>query len=159
MLSTWCCCIPLRTGSIILGIAGVLGGFPYLIKGYTNWLYIIDGILHIVAYGVLLFGAFRYNKGAILAHLIASTILILVFIVFGLVSIFSISNIVPVLANSCKAIDIDLKQRGTTCDQFTTATIATGAAMFIIIGLAEVYFWICNYSFYLELKTGNKNPV
>ena len=159
MLSKCCCCVPLRTGSIILGIIGILSGAGFLLKGYTDWYYIIDGLLQIVAYGVLLFGAIKNNKTAVLVHLVASAINIVLSIVLGIVAIVRIDTLAPELANHCQSILEELRQMGLDCEQFKAVVISTTAATFIGSGLISVYFWICIYSFYKELKKGGNNPV
>ena len=159
MLSKCCCCVPLRTGSIILGIIGILSGAGFLLKGYTDWYYIIDGLLQIVAYGVLLFGAIKNNKTAVLVHLVASAIIIVLSIALGIVAIVSIDIIVPGFANNCQGMREELKQLGWDCEHLKTGIIAKTAGTFIVAGLISIYFWICNYCFYKELKKGDNNPA
>ena len=149
MLSKCCCCVPLRTGSIILAVLGILGGFANI--GGLTWYGILDGIFYLVGYGALLFGAIKYNQKAVLVNLVFTALLIVVSMVLFIIAIASLETLVPELR--CKMPD-ESSQPSITCGQATTMLYISTGAGFLIGGLLNIYFWFCNYSFYLELKTG-----
>ena len=154
MLSKCCCCVPLRTGSLILGILGVLGGILSFATSRGDWSSIIQGIFYLLSYGFLLFGAIKYNDKAVLVCLVLTAVSIVLGVVFCIIAIANIETIAPQLANNCAAMIDELNKLGMTCDQFKSATIGTLAGTYIAASLVNVYFWICNYSFFKELKEG-----
>ena len=154
MLSKCCCCIPLRTGSIILAILGILGGIGSFAQSRGQWTNIIQGIFLLLAYGSLLYGALKYNEKAVLISLVCIGLSIALGIVICIIAIANIETIVPELANNCAAIIDELHKTGITCDAWKSYTIGITAGVFITLSLLNVYFWICNYSFYKELKEG-----
>jgi len=154
MLSKCCCCIPLRTGSLILAILGILGGIGMFAQSRGQWASIVQGIFYLLAYGSLLFGALKYNEKAVLISLVLTALSIALGIVITIISIANIESIVPQFANNCASIIDELHRIGLTCDQFKSTTIGITAGTFIAASLLNVYFWICNYSFYKDLKEG-----
>ena len=138
MLHKCCCCIPLRTGSIIIGVVGILGGISLLIRISvisdieSDWneglkIYcpdIVASIIILLVYGCLLFGAIQYFKGAVLVYLIFGALFIVVSVIFRIYSIARLKG----------------------GDRFQHVA----SLMFYV--LFSMYFWICNYSFYVELK-------
>ena len=154
MLSKCCCCVPLRTGSLIMAILGILGGIGFFALSGGEWAYIIQGIFYLLAYGPLLFGALKYNEKAVLVSLAITALSIAIGIIFCIIAIANIETIVPQFANDCASIIDELHRMNLTCDQYKSATIGIAAGSFIIGSLLNVYFWICNYSFYKELKEG-----
>ena len=156
MLSKCCCCIPRRTGSIILGIVGILGGLCTLFNSRGYWFYIMDAVVYLVAYGALLFGALKYNRIAVLINLVFTGIGIVLGVIFGIIAVSVVSTIMPELADNCVTIQDQLGNSGLTCDEFKTITIGTTACIFIVGSALNVYFWMCNYSFYQELKVGTE---
>ena len=157
MLSKCCCCIPLRTGSIVLGVLGLLGGIGTFAKSEGLWFNIVLGVFYIIAYATLLFGALKENGTAVLVSLVCTAIIIVLGIVFGTIIVASIETFVPEFANNCAAIANYLAQAHLTCEQFKSATIGVTAGIFFASALINIYFWICNYSFYKELKGENEN--
>ena len=95
MLSKCCCCVPLRTGSIILAILGIIGGIITLVSAGGQWVYIVNAIFNLIAYGALLLGALRSNDRAVLVNLVFTGLAIAMGIVFGIIVIASITTIVP----------------------------------------------------------------
>ena len=154
MLSKCCCCVPLRTGSLILAILGILGGIFSFAGSRGEWSSIIQGIFYLLSYGFLLFGAIKYNEKAVLVCLVLTAVSIIMGVVFCIIALANIEMIVPQLANNCAAMIDELDKLGMTCDQLKSATIGISAGTFIAASLVNVYFWICNYSFYKELKEG-----
>ena len=156
MLSKCCCCVPLRTGSLILAVLGILGGFGMMRTG--AWYDILDGVLCLIAYGALLFGAIKYHQGAVLVNLVFSAITIVLGILFVIIALASLETFVPQLRDNCASIP-DLNQTGMTCSQLKSITVGTVAGTYAVGSLLSIYFWFCNYSFYLELKKGGGNPA
>ena len=154
MLSKCCCCVPLRNGSLVLAIFGFVQGIVFLAMSNGAWIHIIDGIFYLLAYGFLLFGALKYNEKAVLVCLVCTGVAIVLGIIMAIIAIASIDTLAPELANNCAAILDELHRLNMTCDQFKSAAIGASAGIFIAGSLLNVYFWICNYSFYKELKEG-----
>ena len=157
MLSKCCCCIPLRTGSIILAVLGLVGGTGNLALAiyYQLWPNIVGGILYLLSYAPLLYGALKYNKNAVLVSLICSGVLIALGIASCIIAFASIETINPLLADNCVAIRDVLNTLGLTCDQYKSTVLGMLAGTLIVGTLLNIYFWICNYSFYKELKKGD----
>ena len=159
MLSKCCCCVPLRTGSIILAILGLLGGIGTFATSKGFWGSYILGVVYLVAYGALLFGAIKNNDKAVLINLVFTGIIMVLTVILGIIVIASIGIFAPGLENNCAAIASWLRQNQITCDQFKGTTIGRAAGIFFVSALINGYFWLCNYSFYKELKGGNANPA
>ena len=157
MLSKCCCCVPLRTGSITLGVIGLLGGMGTFAKSDGLWFNIVLGIFYIIAYTTLLYGAIKPNGTAVFFSLVCTAIIIVLGIAFGVIIVTSIERLVPEFANNCAAIENYLAQAHLTCEQFKSATIGVTAGIFFASALINTYFWVCNYSFYKELKGENQN--
>ena len=160
MLSKCCCCIPLRTGSIVLAILGLLGGGAIFAQFFAQsggfWVYIVEGIFYLFAYGALLFGAIKYNEKAVLINLACTALLILLGIVFAIILLVSIEKFLPKFAYECTGIDL---KQGITCDDQKLATAGMPAGILIGSSLLNGYFWVCNYSFYKQLKEGYAHPA
>ena len=171
MLSKCCCCVPLRTGSIVLAILGILGGIATFAQSGSMssfchgssfvhchgsmslfWFNVIEGIFYFLAYGALLFGAIKYNDKAVLFNLVLTAIIIVLEIVGAIIVLSSIETFVPELA-SC------LSHMPESCDQIKAAAVGTAAGICIVSSVLNGYFWVCNYSFYKELKGGSSNPA
>ena len=161
MLSKCCCCVPLRTGSIVLGVLGLLGGFGNFLQAGGSWAYIILGIFYLIAYGALLFGAIKYNDKAVLVNLVVTAIIIVLGVVFAIIILVDIEVVVPEFANNCAFFAEELGQAITveTCDQLKALTGGGTAAVYFFAALLNSYFWVCNYSFFKELKGGSANPA
>ena len=156
MLSKCCCCVPLRNGSIVLAVLGILIGILIGIGSFAKsggfGLHIIVAIFYLLAYGALLFGAIKYNDKAVLFNLVLTAIIIVLEIVGAIIVLSSIETFVPELA-SC------LSHMPESCDQIKAAAVGTAAGICIVSSVLNGYFWVCNYSFYKELKEGNANPA
>ena len=166
MLSKCCCCVPLRTGSIILAILGILGGLGVFVGSQGFWFNIVLGVFYIVGYPALLFGAIKYNHKAVLVSLVCTAIIIAIGIAFGIIVIASIETFVPEFANNCASM-VDVSSNGNNgqvdisgvCAVVRYTTMGITATIFFASAVINCYFWICNYSFYKELKGGNVNPA
>ena len=156
MVSKCCCCIPLRTGCIILGVLGILSGIGLLATEWRQWFYVIEAVIFFAAYGPLLFGAIQYNQRAVLVSLGSCALLILYGTVIGIIiAMPRIETFRPELANNCAGVT-SVERGGISCDDFTQIT---DVSAFLIGSVLDIYFWICMYSFYKDLKTGANNPV
>ena len=166
MLSKCCCCVPLRTGSIVLAVLGILGGIGTFVASQGQWPQIVLGVFYIIGYPALLFGAIKYCRKAVLVSLVCTAFIIVIGIAFGIIFIASVETFVPELANNCATM-VDVSTNGVNgqvdlsglCDVVRYTTIGIAAAIFFSSALINFYFWICNYSFYKELKEGDVNPA
>ena len=135
MLSKCCFWVPLRTGSILIAILGLLIAIATLVYSGGSWLYIILGSYYLIAEATLLFGAITCNKRAMLVYLVCSAIFPFIDIVFGIIAIISIDTIIP--------------------DEYLNIykdPIAMTVVFCVAGSLMNIYFWLCNYSFYKKLK-------
>ena len=136
-LSYFCFCAPLRTGSLILAVLGILFGIIGFVP-YDNLLLfnVIQGIFYLNAYGALLFGAIKYNDKAVLVNLVLTPNIIFLGIVGVIYRGISLNTATGIVAG-----------------------IVGGIVWGIVSAFVNGYFWVCNYSFYKELKKGNENPA
>ena len=149
MLSKCCCCVPLRTGSLVIAVLGILGALVFLALSKGQWISIVDGIFFLLPYAFLLFGALKYNDNAVLVCVVLTALSIITGIGLGIIAIANIEIFVPQLANDCKALHFFVD-----CDNLRFRTIVTTAVKLIGGSLVNIYFWLCNYSFYKELTEG-----
>ena len=155
MLSKCCCCVPLRTGSLVIAVLGILGALGILASSKGQWPSIVEGIFFLLPYAFLLFGAIKYNDKAVLVCVVLTALSIIIGIVFGIIAIVKIEIINPLLANDCEAFDYASDFTFfLDCDKEKFKARAITAAYLFVLSLVEVYFWICNFSFYKELKKG-----
>ena len=87
MLSKCCCCISLRTGSLIIAILGILGGIIFLGHSMTFHGFLI---LVVPVYGFLLYGAIERNEYAVLVWLLFNGVAIVLKIILGIIVIVGI---------------------------------------------------------------------
>ena len=139
-----CCCIDLRVGCIVLAIWGMLsssGAFIYAAKATDDsqaGVFITDGILGLIAYGTLLYGAVKYNSIATLVFLVLQMI--------GMILGVTVIILAFVAAGDALSDPI-VKQ------------VATIMGVSLIFSSAlSIYFWLCIYSFYQKVKKGEIGP-
>ena len=154
MLSKSCCCIPLRTGSIIWAFLGMLGAIVTLAFSGGHWFYIVDAIFYLIAYVALLAGALLFNEKAVLVNLVFTGVGISIGIVLGIVAITSVSLLMPEFQKDCDAVAQQAPGSKIDCDHLKAATIATIASMYFWGSAVNVYVWYCNFSFFFELRNG-----
>ena len=159
MLSKCCCCVPLRTGSLVIAVLGILGAFGIFVSSNNTqaykciykcididtgpqWANIVEGIFLLLPYGFLLFGALINNDKAVLVCLVLTALSIIIGIIFGIIAILNIETLFPELAAWSKNHPIWSYAR------------SVEASKLMCPSLVQVYFWICIYSFYKELKEG-----
>ena len=152
MLTKCCCCISLRTGSVILGVLGLIGAIVTLCYSAGNGGYLTTGIIYFISHSFLLYGAVTNNYTAVLVYLVFTAIGILLDLIFGILIFASVGILVPALSNDCALILEEKRAEGISCDALISATVGTLASVFILNGILNIYFWICCWSFYKELK-------
>ena len=159
MLSKCCCCVPLRTGSLLIAVLGILGAIGIFVSStnkqaynklvdhstHLQWANIVEGIFLLLPYVFLLFGALINNDKAVLVCLVLTALSIIIGIIFGIIAIANIEILFPQLAawNASHSIW-----------SYARCTLSVEATKLMCPSLVQVYFWICIYSFYKELKEG-----
>ena len=136
-VSKCCCCVDLRTGALVMAVLQLIGGAGMFANGGT-WPDILNAVVGIGAGACLLFGAIKYHQMATLVYLVFQMIAIVLIGVALLVVI-----IVPV-ASWGVAIEF----------------LIAPMIIYIIFASFHIYFWVCIFSFYKGLKTGEiKSPA
>ena len=102
MLSKCCCCLRLRTGSLVLAISGIIQGLGLIALYNLYWAGFVQGILVLVAHQFLLFGVLKHNEIAIQICLLLETLIIFTGILFGVLAIVGIGPFVPQLFDNCE---------------------------------------------------------
>ena len=148
MLSKCCWCIPLRIGSISLAVLWILQGIYKLVTSGGHRPSIYTSILYLIVSGCLLFGAIKYHRKAVLVSLILEALTV----IYTMFVIIVFAGVDSQLANDCEGIRTIF---GSQCEKlkYAVAKLGNNAGLFIGSNLFRIYFWICNYSFYKELKT------
>ena len=160
MLSKCCCCVPLRTGSLLIAVLGILGAIGIFVSSTNKqaynklvdhstllqWANIVEGIFLLLPYVFLLFGALINNDKAVLVCLVLTTLSIIIGIILGIIAILDIEILFPELGEWSK-------------NKWSERSIwsyarSVEASKLMCPSLVQVYFWICIYSFYKELKEG-----
>ena len=157
MLSHFCCCIPLRVGSFILAVMGIVGGIFCLVYSGGRPLYVSEGVWWIIADTFLLFGCIRNHRKTILVSLVFE-ILALIDGVF--IFIFSAVNIewaYPEFAVDCAGMTYGSENINIDCDKIKLRTLQTMVVKNCVELTLQIYFWLCNYSFYKTFQTTNEN--
>ena len=148
-LNKCCCCVDLRTGAIIIAILGLLGSFGNFGSGIAIGIVTLIG--GIVANVCLLVGAIKYNRTTTLIYLIMEAIFIILYIV-GLVLL------IVVLAGTGMSAcwdnwDLEVEFNGDVANCAVAVGILSALLVAFSIGIAiSIYFWVCIYSFYQDLK-------
>ena len=153
-----CCCLSLRNGSIILGAFGILGGIAELSLSKRKWLRILEAITILIAYGSLLYGGVKYNFQAVKINLILTAISIIdlqIGMSFVNFVISSLDELIPGYSTNCDEINYETlhdeprdNHHSYSCDKVKWIKVGT----FLFTEFSQIYFWICNYNFYKELK-------
>ncbi len=141
-LNKCCCCVDLRTGVMIIAVLDIIGGFALLGKPPIDWDTIITCITVVIAGACLLFGAIKYNWTATLVNLVFSAIGIVFWI------------IIVVMLFVAVGVQSSKQMAGHQKNAFWTASIITGVLLIAVV-FVKIYFWVCVYSFYRNLKSGN----
>ena len=152
MLSKCCCCISLRTGCIILAILGFLNGIITFAYSKREWFTIVHVIFLLIGNGILFFGSIKKNYKVVLASLVFIGTAIVYGIVLGVITIADMDSAFPELANDCVLMENELKTLGMDCNKFKSTTTYLTVGALVFFNLVEIYFWVCIYSFFLQLK-------
>ena len=96
----------------------------------SSWSNIVLGIILLIAAGCLLFGSVSQHRTPLLIYLVLGAIMLVTGVVLGVYEFVQADAITP--------------------EYFATLFITT---------LINVYFWICNYSFYMQINSGSKRGI
>ena len=108
---------------------------------------IVSGLFYLISNGALLFGAIKNNAIAVLVNLVC-TVFIIILAMFS-IYIIKIAIVSKNDPDQETPLGVAIREMG----YWSMIAVA------IVGGLFSTYFWVCNYSFYKELKEGNANPV
>ena len=148
VLKNCCCCVDLRIGAIVIAILGVVDGIGAFFTinegvgydGLTTIQYIfmcLGGAVKIIAGLCLLFGSIKYHQPTTLAYLVLNMISIH-FVVIG-----------------C-AIGLIQSTGGIYIGYFNGLFyISYILVIFSTEIILNIYFWICIFSLYKGLKSGD----
>ena len=153
----------LRTGAIVIAILGILGSFGQLHYKERIYIGIISCVVGVLANLLLLHGAIKYNKTTTLVDLILEAIFIIWYVVGMCLVIAALAAKqlkpcwkgnwgFPVVWNTedPKIVDGKVQDDGTCA---VVVGVLTATLVAIIIGIAlGIYFWVCVYSFFADLK-------
>ena len=120
----------------VLEILIGLGSFGSFANGF-NWIAILIFIPNVASGISLLYGAIKHNSTAVLVNLILSLLGVVFLIVMSLLTLISGASMTLV------------EQRG---DQIIMLVLGS---IYLLITLIQIYFWICVYSYFRKLKSGN----
>ena len=135
----FCCCLDLRDGAIAIAVLEMLiglGSFGSFANGF-NWIAILIFLPNVASGISLLYGAIKHNSTAVLVNLILSLLGVVFLIVMSLVTLISGASMTLV------------EQRGAQIIMLVLGSI------YLLITLIQIYFWICVYSYFRKLKSGN----
>ena len=159
MLSTCCCCIPLRVGSFILAIMGIVGGSIRLAYSEGKILYVSEGVWWIIAGVFLFFGCVRNHRKTVLVSLVLEVLALMDGLVILIFSVVNIEWAYPELANDCADMNTGIGNMDIDCNKtriwFLHWLVGKSCAEIII----NIYFWACNYSFYKTFQSEIDNLV
>jgi len=150
------CCIPLKVGTIILGILGVLGGGGQAIRAIINigqisgafgYSQVIINILYFVVCAVVIFGAIKENQNFLIPYLVVAGIYVVVIFIFAILTFVGGAAVAGTAASEGH-------------DEAATGVAVVGVTfgvIFVIIGLICTHFWLVVYAFFEELRDGGEN--
>ena len=147
MPSKCCYFVPLRIGSIILGVLGTLVSLFGIVGTGGRWPAIIFGILFLFPSACLLFGTIKNNEKAVLLSIIMGVASFLISIIIAIIVFAMIQSIYPELANDCEALSAYLD-----CDKLkfeVRKSFGYGYATFVPI---YIYFWGQTCILFIEMK-------
>ena len=144
-----CCCLPLRTGCIIIGILAIFNSFTFYFYKDVSYGYSVPVNLWGLAEGIcLVVGAVLNNPILVLVHFI----LAIIGIVGLLIAMIVISLTMTVWHTTGTAV-----AAGTAASTAVTAALAVLIVAVVISCIIRIYFIVVAWSFYKELKTGGEN--
>ena len=146
MPSNCCYFVPLRIGSIILGVLGTLVSLFGIVGTGRRWPFIIFGILFLFPSACLLFGAIKNHENALLASIVMGAASFLISIIIALIALAMIQSINPELANDCEALSAYLD-----CGKFTSEWRKIFGYGYMAFATIYVYFWCQALIFLTEM--------
>ena len=152
VLPKCCCCISLRTGCIILAILGFLNGVITFAFSKIQWFTTVHVILLVIGNGILFFGSIKKSCKVVLASLVFIGTAMVYGIALGVITIVDMESAFPELANDCALMENELKALGMNCNKLKSITTDLTLAALVFFSLVELYFWVCIYSYSLQLK-------
>ena len=99
--------------------------------------------------------AIRYNNTAVCIYLSTGAILIVLGLIRIIMDNISIETLVPILADNCT--QLRTHYTNFNCEDMKTATVRLSVGILLTCTALNVYSWICNYSFYKEIKLNDGN--
>ena len=145
-----CCCLPLRTGCIVIAVLTIVHSFTWYIFGSRGprigYGYIVLINLWGLAEGTcLLIGAFVSNATLVLVH-------------FILAIIGTVGTLILMIVNMVLWSTVNT---GTPTEQVDAGIVvmiwAIVISFLVIAYLVKIYFIVVAWFFYKELKTGGEN--
>ena len=156
-----CCCIELRAGAIALAILQVFGSFIDLAaigQDGRTWLHVTNTVFGLAA-GILLLGAaIKRNLTATLVYLVLDMINILFGVVCAIIMFVAAAQFSTSKddVHALEELSRDFGMQLTNEDLDTLQSTCNMAGVgLVILAVISLYFWICIYSFYKNLKSGN----
>ena len=144
-LKKCCCCVDLRTGAILMAIVEIIGGLGMFGKSQLGWHDVLNNVFAIGAGVCLLFGAIKYHQAATLVYLVLQMIAIVLLVVAMLMMIIWATATAAAVSGN----------HGVQGNEGGVAmVIATAVMIYGIVASLHIYFWLCVFSFYKGLKTG-----
>ena len=141
VLRNCCFCVDLRNGAVAIAVLHILGALANLGYGIqtVSWMLILDFLVGIAAGVCLLYGAIKYNAIATVIHLVLALIEIIFLFVIAIL----------ILVGFASWLHLD----GGELSWWHILTLII-AVTIIVWALVEIYFCVCVYSFYKQLKSG-----
>ena len=142
VLRKCCFCFEHRSGAIVIAILQIIGALAGFVDDSVlpKWHLVINCCTGLICGIYLIYGAIKYNTVAILVSLIF-TVIVLCFLILG--------SILSFMAT-------DFYSQKNLRHQYLYFGIALGVAL-MILALLEIYFWLCIFSFYGELKSESRD--
>ena len=143
-----CCCLPLRTGCIVIAIWAIVGSFMVYINNRVGYGYKVPVNLWGLAEGIcLLVGAMLYNPVLVLVYFI----LAIIGTVGQLIGLIFVILKLTVWAKTTVTVN-------GTADSGTVTALLVVLIVSVVIGcILRIYFIVIAWSFHKELKTGGEN--
>ena len=147
-----CCCLPLRTGCMVIAILTIIHSFTWYIFGSrgprVGYGYIVFINLWGLAEGTcLLIGAFVSNATLVLVHLILAIIGTVVTLILMIVNMVLWNTVNTGTPNQAEQVGAGL----------VVMIWAIVISVLVIAYLVKIYFIVVAWFFYKELKTGGDN--
>ena len=143
-VSKCCCCVDLRTGAIVMAILEIIGGFGLIGKS-TEWPDILNVVVAIGAGVCLLFGAIKYHQLATRVYLVLQMIAIV---------LLGVAMLMAIILATAAAAAVSGNHGVQGNEGGVAMVIATAVMIYGIVASLHIYFWLCVFSFYKGLTTG-----